>query len=298
MTGDRGRSLATERPTGVGREAVVRAASPGYFETMRIPIAAGRAFDRGDNRSVPPRVVVSEWLAARLFPSGQAIGRQLWLSSASPPAQIVGVAGDVKHRALDDDAVPTVYLSSLQSPSHSTIVVVRSARPDADAIATVREEVARLDPNLPVYTVRTMEDIVAASPGVPARRVLTAAFTGFAALAVVLGALGLFGVAAHDVTSRRAELALRIALGADPARILAATLGQGAVMIGAGLLAGGMLSVWASRALGSLILATSPLDLLSVSAPAVILIAAGACAILPVAFRAARTDPLISLRAE
>src|SRR6185503_9724232 len=132
------------------------------FEAMRIPIAAGRGFNRGDNASVPPRVVVSESLAARLFQSEQAIGRPLWLSSASQPAQIVGVAGDVKHRALDDDALPTVYLSSLQSPSHSTIVVVRSARPDADAIATVREEVARLDPNLPVYTVRTMEDIVAA----------------------------------------------------------------------------------------------------------------------------------------
>jgi len=298
LTGDRGRSLVSQQPAVAGPEAVVRSASPGYFEAMRIPIAAGRGFNRGDNASVPPRVVVSESLAARLFQSEQAIGRPLWLSSASQPAQIVGVAGDVKHRALDDDALPTVYLSSLQAPSHSTIVVVRSARPDADAIATVREEAARLDPNLPVYTVRTMEDIVAASPGVPARRVLTAAFTGFAALAVVLGALGLFGVAAHDVTSRRAELALRIALGADPARILAATLGQGAVMIGAGLLAGGVLSIWTSRALGSLILATSPLDLLSISAPAVILIAAGACAILPVARRAARTDPLITVRAE
>jgi len=298
LTGDRGRSLVSERPTAIGREAVVRSASPGYFETMRIPLVSGRAFDRGDNASAPPRVVVSESLQARLFPGEQAIGRQLWLAAPSQAAQIVGVVGDVKHRALDDDFLPTVYFSALQAPSHSSIVVVRSSRPDADAIATVREEVARLDPNLPVYTVQSMERIVAASPGVPARRVLTAAFTGFAALAVVLGALGLFGVAAHDVASRRAELALRIALGADPTRILAATLGQGAVMIGAGLLVGAVLSIWTSRALGSAVLATSQLDLASVAAPAVILIVAGACAILPVARRAARTDPLITLRAE
>ena len=298
LTGDRGRSLVSEQPTAIGREAVVRAASPGYFETMRIPLAAGRAFERGDNASAPPRVVVSESLAARLFPREQAIGRHLSLASTSQTVEIVGVVGDVKHRALDDDVVPTVYLSAMQAPSHSSIVVVRSARPDADAIATVREEVARLDPNLPVYTIRPMDDIVAASPGVPARRVLTAAFTGFAALAVVLGALGLFGVTAHDVASRRAELALRIALGADPARILAATLGQGAVMVGAGLLVGAGLSIWTSRALGIIVLATSPLDLASVAAPAVILIVAGACAILPVARRAARTDPLITLRAE
>jgi len=298
LTGDRGRSLVSERPTDAGREAVIRTASPGYFETMRIRIAAGRSFDRSDNLGAPPRVVVSESLAQRLFALEPPIGRQVWLMSIAQSAEVIGVAGDVKPRALDDPPFPTVYLSGLQFPSHSSIVVARSARPDADVIAAVREEVARLDPNLPVYTVRSMAVIVAASPGVPARRVLTAAFSGFAMLAVVLGALGLFGVAAHDVASRRAELALRIALGADPARILGATLGQGALMVGAGLAAGGVLSIWASRALRGAILTTAHLDLFSVGVPAAILIAAGACALLPAARRAARTDPLITLRAE
>src|SRR6267142_4058725 len=94
--------------------------------------------------------------------------------------------------ALDEPLMPTVYLSAMQVPSNTNIIVVRSTRPDADVIATVREEVARLDRDMPVYAARPMPDIVAASPGVPVRRVLTAAFTGFAALAVVLGALGLF----------------------------------------------------------------------------------------------------------
>jgi putative ABC transport system permease protein len=298
LTGDRGRSLVSERAADTAREAIVRTASPAYLETMRIRVAAGRTFDRGDNVSAPARVVVSESLAERLFGVEPPIGRQLFLASTAQVAEVIGVVGDVKPRALDDPPFPTVYLSALQFPSHSSIVVVRSARPDADVIATVREEVARLDPNLPVYTVRSMDDILAGSPGVPERRVLTAAFSGFALLAVVLGALGLFGVAAHDVASRRTELALRLALGADPARILGATLAQGALMVGAGLLAGGVLSVWAARALGSVLLTAAHLDVLSVGAPAAILIAAGAFALLPAARRAARTDPSISLRAE
>ena len=117
-------------------------------------------------------------------------------------------------------------------------------------------------------------------------------------LALVLGAIGLFGVVAHDVASRRTELALRMALGADPARILGATLGQGAVMVGSGLAAGGLLSIWAARALSGMGFATDGLDALSLSVPGAALIIAGAIAVLPAARRAARTDPLIALRSE
>ena len=165
-------------------------------------------------------------------------------------------------------------------------------------IAAVREEVARLDRDLPVYRTRSMQDVVAASPGVPARRVLTATFMGFALLAVALGGIGLFGVVAHDVASRRTELALRIALGADPIRILSATLGQGAVMVGSGLAVGGLLSIWTARALSGVVVATGHLDVLSVGVPAAVLMIVGAGAVLPAARRAARTDPLIALRSE
>jgi putative ABC transport system permease protein len=139
---------------------------------------------------------------------------------------------------------------------------------------------------------------VAASPGVPARRVLTATFMGFALLAVVLGGIGLYGVAAHDVACRRAELALRIALGADPRRLLSATLGRGALMVGWGLVVGSLLSIWATRALRAVIVATDRLDVLSIGAAAAVLIVAGIAAVLPAARRAARTDPLMVLRAE
>ncbi|PYR11721.1 MAG: hypothetical protein DMF99_07610 [Acidobacteria bacterium] len=298
LTHDRGRSLVRVRLTDAGREAVVRAAAPAYFDVMRIPVVAGRSFDAGDNATAPPRVLVSQSLAARLFAHEPAIGRQVELAAAATMAEIIGVVGDVKHRALDEAMASTVYLSALQSPSRSSIIVVRSVRPDADVIATVGEEVARLDRNLPVYNTRSMRDIVRASPGVPARRVLTATFMGFALLAVALGAIGLFGVVAHDVSSRRAELALRMALGADPMRIFTATLRQGALIVASGLAVGGLLSIWASRALGGLIVAADRFDVLSVSVAAAVLMAAGAAAVLPTARQAARTDLLISLRSE
>jgi len=298
LTGDGARTLVSVRPTDAGREAVVREAGQAYFDVMRIPILAGRPFDLRDNSSTPPRVVVSESLAARLFALEQPIGRQIRLGANAQTAEVIGVVGDVKHRALEDALSQTVYLSAWQSPSRSSIVVVRSPRPAADVTAAVREEVARLDRDLPVYRVRSMQDVIAASPGVPARRVLTATFMGFAILAVVLGGIGLFGVVAHDVASRRAELALRIALGADPRRILRATLGQGALMVGVGLVSGGALSIWAARALGSVVFATHHFDVVSLGVASMVLVLVGAGAVLPAAWRAARTDPLIALRSE
>ncbi|HVQ14543.1 MAG TPA: FtsX-like permease family protein, partial [Vicinamibacterales bacterium] len=155
-----------------------------------------------------------------------------------------------------------------------------------------------LDSDLPVYAPRQMQDIIDTSLGVPARRVLTATFTGFALLALVLGAIGLFGVVAHDVAQRRGDLALRIALGANPMRLLRATLGQGALMVGCGLAAGGVISIWVSPALGAMAMASDHLDAMGIAASAAVLAITGLIAVLPAALRAARTDPLIALRAD
>ena len=298
LTGDGGRRLVAAGSRRAGVEAVQREIGPAYFNVMRIPIVAGRSFEMSDDSSAPTRAVVSSSLAERLFGSDSPIGRQLRWGTNGQAAEIVGVAGDVKHRALDEATVPTVYLSAAQIPSPSSIIVVRSGRQDADVIAAVREEVARLDNNLPVYRTRSMRDVINASPGVPARRVLTATFSAFAVLAVVLGAIGLFGVVAHDVARRRAELALRMALGADPMRILRTTLRQGALMVAGGLVAGAVLSYWATRALSTMLLPPDRLDVLSVGAAGVVLIVAGVGAVLPAAVRAARTDPVMALRAE
>jgi predicted permease len=298
LTGDGGRSLVGIRSGDFGREAVVREAGPAYFDVMRMPVVAGRTFDARDDGSAPPRAVISASLAERLFAREQPIGREIWVAARAQMVEVIGVVGEVQHRALDEPPLPGVYLSALQSPSPSSIVVVRSERAEEDLIAAVREEVARLDGRVPVYRVRSMQQVIAASPGVPARRVLTAAFLGFAALSLVLGAIGLYGTIAHDVASRKTELALRMALGAGSMRIAIAVLRPGAVMMGLALAAGAVLSIWAARALDVMGFATNRLDALSVSAPAAMIVIAGAAALLPATRRAMRTDPVTALRSE
>ena len=296
LTGDRGRIVVSRSPAEPGREAVFRAPSRGYFGVMRIPLRAGRDFDSRDDAAAPLRVVVSESLALRLFESEQPIGRRLYFVPLKQMAEVVGVVGDVKHRALDEDVVPTVYVSAMQFPSGGTRLVVRSARSDADAIAAVRDEVAKLDRDLPVYGASTMSAVVAESPGLQARRALTASFTAFALLAVVLGGIGLVGVAAHDVACRRAELALRIALGADPKRIFGSTLGHSLVLVGLGLAVGVLASIWTTTVLRGFVVAANRFDVPSVVGSAALLLIAGVGAVLPAARRAARTDPLAALR--
>jgi predicted permease len=297
LTGDGGRALVAVGATETRHEAVLRTVSPGYFDVMRIPVLDGRPFVSQDDTNAPLRVVISRSLADRDFRFEQPVGRQLLLGRGALPVEIVGVVGDVKHRALDEASLPTVYVPAWQVPSPSSIVVARSGLPEADVIAAVREEVGRLDGDLPVYRVRSMRDVVAASPGVPARRMLTTVFSAFALLGVVLSTIGLFGVVAHDVACRRTELAVRIALGADPLRILGATLGQGALMVGSGLAAGAVLSYWAVGALGVAV-ATGRPDAVSIVSAAAVLMLTGAGAVLPAALRAARTDPLAVLRSE
>jgi predicted permease len=299
LTGAGGRRLVGGRSDDAVYEAVGRAVSTNYFDVMRIPVVAGRSFDSSDGAtSAGPRVVISQSLAERVFAAAQPVGRQIWLVQAKQMAQVIGVAGDVKHRTLDETSMPTIYFSLTQEPSHSTVIVVRSERPDSDVIAAVREEVARLDSNLPVYGVRPLTEVVDRSPGLPARRLLTAAFTAFGLLAVVLSAIGLFGVAAHDVASRRAELTLRIALGAQPMRILRSTLGQGVVTVGVGLAVGSVLSMWAIDALGGVVFAPGAADALSIGLAVLILVATGIGAVLPAALRASRTDPRMALYGE
>jgi ABC-type antimicrobial peptide transport system permease subunit len=210
--------------------------------------------------------------------------------------QVIGVAGDVKHRALEEPLLSTLYLPAVQFPSASSILVVRSDRPDATVIAAVREEVARLDRNLPVYSIRSMRDVVAASPGVPARRLLTVALAAFALLALLLSTIGLFGVAAHDVARRRPELALRMVLGATPSSIAIATLAHSGAVIGTGLAVGCLLSIGAVRSLAAILPAPDTLTVIGTGAvTAVLLVLTSVSAVLPVALNAGRSDAVKTL---
>jgi predicted permease len=296
LTGDAGRAIVAADGTGRSAEAVIRTASHDYFDVMRIPVTAGRGFDRTDNASAPARAVITESLANRLFPEGGPVGRMIRFDGQEGMTQVIGVAGDVKHRALEEPLLSTLYLPAVQFPSASSILVVRSDRPDATVIAAVREEVARLDRNLPVYSIRSMRDVVAASPGVPARRLLTVALAAFALLALLLSTIGLFGVAAHDVARRRPELALRMVLGATPSSIAIATLAHSGAVIGTGLAVGCLLSIGAVRSLAAILPAPDTLTVIGTGAvTAVLLVLTSVSAVLPVALNAGRSDAVKTL---
>jgi putative ABC transport system permease protein len=298
LTGDGGRTLVGVTPAEARAEAVARVASPSYFEVMGIPVVAGREFDVGDDASAPPRALVGAQLAIRLFGTAAAVGRTIYLAGPRRTLEIVGVVGDVMLRSVDDAPLDTVYLSAAQEPSRTSRIVVRASRAPADVVAIVRDEVNRLDRELPAYGAVAMTEIVARSPGMPARRVLTGTLTAFAFLAMALSAVGLFGVVAHDVATRRAELAVRLALGAHPRRLLASALYQGWIMIGSGVAAGVVLSWWSGRLLTALAPATESFDVATSAAAAALVIGVGLFAIFPAARRAARTDPLSALRGD
>ena len=300
LTGSGGRGLVGVPSDSIGREAILRTASANYFAVMGIPVLAGHSFARTDvaGGATRAQAIISHALADRMFASESPLGRQIWIAEAAQVADVIGVVADVKHRSVDETSTPTVYVSSARAPSKSSVIVVRSERLTADVIAMVRQEVARLDPNLPVYRVRPMTDVVAASPGLPARRMVASTFAGLALLALVLSAIGLFGVAAHDVACRRPELTLRIALGAGPARILAATIGRGVVTVAVGLVIGSALSMGTVNALTGLSETSGRTDVFGVAMAATLLLAIGVAAISPAALRASRIEPRMVLHME
>lgn len=301
MSGDAGRSRTGFVSDAADHEAILRTASAGYFDVLEIPVVAGRTFTDGpvgQDRALP-ELVISESLVTELFGSQEPVGRRLWLEALDGHAEVVGIVGDVRHRSLDEATLPTMYLSAVDFPSASSILLVRNDGPTASVVEQVRDVVRRLDPDLPVYGVRAMDDVIATSPGVPVRRVLTGTMGGFALLALLLSATGLFGVAAHDALLRRGELSLRLALGAAPSRILWGSLGRGLLSVSVGLAAGGVLSFWAISSLRHLLF---EMDGVSVAvtggAVALLLVAVGCAAVFPVAWRSSRGDPSTVLRGD
>jgi putative ABC transport system permease protein len=299
LSGDGGRTSVGVRPEAAEVEAVVRTASADYFRVLGIPVVAGRTFAAAGPGDAPIPVVISESVAARIFGSESAVGRSVWVAAVGAPAEVVGVVGDVKHRALDEPLLATVYVSADQFPSASSNLVVRSGVPAPVVIASVREEVQALDADLPVYRVREMAEVLDASPGVPVRRLLTSMLVGFALLAVALSAIGLFGVAGHDLARRRPELALRVALGAGPVELVGRTLGESVGTVAAGLVVGAGLAVVAIRALGDMGTPGGFPGVLGLSVlVAAVLALVCVAAVLPAAVRASRSDPVSALRGD
>jgi predicted permease len=270
-----------------------------YFEAMEIPLVAGRFFDERDVADSPGVVVVDERFAREFWPKGEAVGKRVrhgGIDSKNPWLTVVGVVGRVKHQSLDDDPRIALYLPHGQAPTRTLSVVVRGSVDPASLAGPIRRAVAEIDPALPLYSVREMAQHIERS--LARQRFTALLLTIFALLALVVAAVGTYGVMAYLVGQGTREIGIRMALGAGRGRVLGMVVGQGArlavVGVGAGL--AGALAL--SRYLDALLFGVSARDPLTfVVVPAVLFLVALAACYVP-ARRAARVDPMVSLRCE
>ncbi|MGH9661386.1 MAG: FtsX-like permease family protein, partial [Bryobacteraceae bacterium] len=271
--------------------ADINAVEPAFFSTLGIPLRAGRHFSSADTAAGPAVAIVSEATARRYFPGENPVGQRIQLFGTR---EIVGIASDAQYHDWKTDRPPMIYLpyDARFAPSRVTVVVGA----ERDAAALLRREVRALDPSLPLFNVRTMDEIVALSVARP--RFEMTLLTAFAALALVLAAVGVYGVISHYVTQRTREIGVRMALGATRADIRRLVLRQGLGLAAGGIALGVAVSIPFTRLLGALLYQTAPADPLTYSTVALVLVAAALAAAYLPARRASIVDPIVALRQE
>ena len=291
-------SHAAQQPDG-GGGAFRYAVSPGYFTTMGIPLRRGRALDERDDAAAPLAAVISESLARARFPVGDPIGQRLHIGPTDRPwFTVVGVVGDVKQLSLETDLLDAVYVPPAQwhFADRSFWLVIRARGDAARLTPAIRTAIWTVDKDQPIVRVATLATIAAATAR--ERRFALLLFEAFGLAALLLTAVGIYGVVSSGVHERRREIGVRTALGATRAAILKMVMGEGASMAGAGIVLGLLVAVGASRGLASLLFGVSRFDVLSYAAVALLLITVTAIACWLPARRAARIDPAITLRTE
>jgi predicted permease len=273
----------------------VSTVSRGYFEAMGIPLLRGRSFDRRDRMQSPRVAVVNQAFVDRYSPQEDPLGQVILGDWANPrPTEIVGIVGDLRHNGLTSEPRPTVFLAQAQVPGYITYVVVRTSSDLPGMAAAVRREIQQVDPRQAVTAVQPMRQYVSAALARP--RLYAVLLGAFAALALVLSAVGLYGLMAYAVSRRTHEIGIRMALGARGADVLRSILGQGARLAVTGLAAGTLCAVASSRLLTALLYGVSPSDPLTYVGATVVLGGVALAAAFVPARRASRVDPILALR--
>ncbi|HEX6202619.1 MAG TPA: ADOP family duplicated permease [Thermoanaerobaculia bacterium] len=277
--------------------AGIRVVTPGYLEAMRVPLLAGRPLTGADRADAPRVALVNRTLARETWPGEDPIGRRITLSwTDDPTVEVVGVVGDVRHEGLREPVAAEIYLPFAQSPEGLASFVVRSAAPPEAMLPALREAVREADPTLPVADLGTVGEVVADTVAAPRLQALLLAL--FAGAALLLSAVGLYGVLSQAVVARTGEIGVRLALGARRADVLRLIVASGMLLVSLGLVVGVALSLAGGRALDALVFEVGAVDPLSLAAAAALLAAVSLVACLGPAMRAARLDPLLALREE
>jgi putative ABC transport system permease protein len=286
--------IVNPRP-GEYRMASWRVVTPNYFQAMGIPLLSGRVFDGRDRYPAPDVMVINETMARAGWAGQDPIGRQVKLKSGRTMT-VVGVVGDTRHLYVDSLPVSTMYFSHALFPWATMWVTVRTSGDPAALAETIRREVRALDPNVAVAQTQPLMRLVHEATAEP--RLIVVVFAIFACAALVLATIGLYGIVSYTVSQRSREIGVRLALGAPPRGIVNAVLGQGLRLAITGVVLGSAGAYAASGVLRSILFETNPTDVLMfvVIGTGLIIVAAAASA-LP-ARRAARVDPIVTLRSE
>jgi putative ABC transport system permease protein len=295
------------RPKKPGKpdSAVLKVVSPDYFRALEIPVLSGRAFTSDDVLRAQPVALIDLSLAHRYFPGRSPIGQYLDVARIDPnlqsdlgrlPRSIIGVVADVREASLAGQQLPEIYLPLAQNPMRFVCVAVRAERNPVSLVDPIRREVARVNPLVPVFAVRSMEWL--ASYLFVSTRDTDDLFSLFALLAFLLSALGVYGLLSYSMHQRVQEIGIRMAFGAQTRDILRLALAQAGGIIGWGIGAGVILSLGLARFLSALLFEAKPTDPTALSSVALVLILVVVAACYIPARRATRIDPIAALRHE
>ena len=270
-----------------------------YFETMGIPLVRGRGFSPSDTRSATPVVIVNDAFARAAWPGEDPIGKRFTAGNAtrgSSAVTVVGVVGDVRHVSLEARPEPELYRPHAQTPMGAVTLALRTSGDPLVLAGLARQAVTTIDANVPISDVRSMEQVMAESVARP--RLIMSLLLVFAGVGVMLGAVGVYGVIAYAVGERRREIGVRIALGAEPGRVAGGVLAQGLRYAAVGVAIGLAGSLAVTRVMRTLVFGVSTTDPLTFVGLSLFLVVVAAVASYLPARQAARTDPMVALRAD
>jgi predicted permease len=282
-------------------------ADAGYFATLDVPLVRGRLYGDRDLATTPPVVVVNEALARQQWRTENPIGKKITTRviaigplgrriTVGTEHEVIGVVGDIKNASLRNAAEPAVYFPQTQFPFRKMHLVVRGHGDPGLLLAVIRDAVHRLDPTLPVAEARTMDRVLGTSVDPPRLVMLIMAI--FAGLALALAAVGIYGILSYAVTARSRELAIRVALGAEPRSVLAMVVREGLMLVVAGCLIGALGAYVGGRSLAGLLYEVAPADPLTMVSVLGAVVVVGLVACLIPGRRASLTDPIGILRGD